>query len=91
MMMDPARWTYDPTVDAAYAQVSDKPIKRTEELADGVIIDYDADGKVVGIELLDIMDALNAASGKPRVLNVSASGAIVLGDVQVGVQESGGA
>lgn len=82
--MNTARWTYDPHSDAAYAQVSDKPIKRTEELAEEIMIDYDADGKVVGVELLDIMASLHAASGKPRVGQV-----VVSGDVWVGAQSSG--
>lgn len=43
---------YDESVDAAYLQVSDRSWKRQERLDDARGVNYDADGGVVGIELL---------------------------------------
>ena len=29
------------------------PIKESEEVADGIVVDYDAEGRIVGVEILD--------------------------------------
>ncbi|MDE3073894.1 MAG: DUF2283 domain-containing protein [Chloroflexota bacterium] len=44
---------YDPEAGAAYVRLSAKPVAKTEEVAPGVILDLDADGLPVGVELLD--------------------------------------
>jgi uncharacterized protein YuzE len=43
-------------VQAAYACLGPRinPAARTQELDDSVMVDYDADGKVIGVELLDV-------------------------------------
>lgn len=33
--------------------LTDRPIKDSEEIADGIVVDYDAEGRMVGIEILD--------------------------------------
>ncbi len=38
--------------DALYLQLEDTPILESEEVSDGIILDYNAEGKVVGIEVL---------------------------------------
>ena len=43
---------FDPEADALYVTVSDAEITRTEEVKPGVILDYDGNGQVVGIEML---------------------------------------
>jgi len=40
--------------DALYLQLDDTPIIESEEVSDGIILDYNAEGKVVGIEVLYI-------------------------------------
>lgn len=40
--------------DALYLRLDDTPIIESEEVSDGIILDYNADGKVVGIEVLYI-------------------------------------
>jgi uncharacterized protein YuzE len=45
--------TYDPSVDVLRILFSDRPIDESDEDKPGVIIDYDKDGKVVGLEILD--------------------------------------
>jgi uncharacterized protein YuzE len=43
---------YNPEADAAYLRLSDSEIIESEEVAPGVILDYDAEGHIVGLEVL---------------------------------------
>jgi uncharacterized protein YuzE len=43
---------YDKDVDALYIKLTDKKISTTEEVADNITVDLDAENKVVGIEIL---------------------------------------
>ena len=43
----------DQAADAVYLNLTDRPIKDSEEVADGIIVDYDAEGRIVGVEILD--------------------------------------
>jgi uncharacterized protein YuzE len=45
---------FDPTADAAYFEISPAPVERTEELEPGINADYDAEGHLVGIEVLSV-------------------------------------
>jgi uncharacterized protein YuzE len=45
---------FDPQADAAYLEISDAEIETTRQLEPGIVVDYDADGHVVGIEVLSI-------------------------------------
>lgn len=38
--------------DALYLRLDDTAIVESEEVSDGIILDYNAEGKVVGIEVL---------------------------------------
>jgi uncharacterized protein YuzE len=38
--------------DALYLRLDDTPIIESEEVSDGIVLDYNAEGKVVGIEIL---------------------------------------
>jgi uncharacterized protein YuzE len=40
--------------DALYLRLDDTAIAESEEVSDGIILDYNAEGKVVGIEVLYI-------------------------------------
>ena len=44
---------YDKEVDVIYIVFSDKKIKESDEDKPGIILDYDKDGSIVGIEILD--------------------------------------
>ena len=39
--------------DAVYLNLTDRPIKDSEEVADGIVVDYDHEGRIVGVEILD--------------------------------------
>ena len=46
------RITYDSKVDALYIRFIEATVT-TEHVAEGIAIDYDSDGKIAGIEILD--------------------------------------
>lgn len=48
------RVKYDPAADAMMITLSDAAVFESEEIKPGVIIDYDANDKVVGIEVLHV-------------------------------------
>lgn len=45
--------SYDAEVDVLRIRFSMRPVEESDEDKPGVIIDYDVDGKVVGLEILD--------------------------------------
>jgi uncharacterized protein YuzE len=46
--------SFDDKADAAYLTLSDARAVRTEEVADGIQIDYDLSDRPVGIEVLSV-------------------------------------
>ena len=46
------RITYDPKVDALYIRFEEAQVT-TKHLAEGIAADYDKNGKLAGIEILD--------------------------------------
>jgi uncharacterized protein YuzE len=53
-MAKPMRLTVHKNDDALYLRLDDTPIIESEEVSDGIILDYNAEGKVIGIEILYI-------------------------------------
>ena len=49
----------DHAADAIYLNLTDRPIKESEEVADGIVVDYDAEGRIVGVEILDASKRTN--------------------------------
>lgn len=43
---------YDKEVDALYIRIQEKTVARTREIEEGINIDFDADGKVIGLEII---------------------------------------
>jgi len=66
--------TYDREVDALYIRFKETTVT-TEHLAAGIAADYDADGHLVGIEILDAMQRL----GDPTIFRQ-----VILEDVALG-------
>ena len=48
------RLEYDAAADAAYLRLSESAIVQSEEVKPGIVLDYDADQRLVGIELLGV-------------------------------------
>lgn len=44
--------TYDKEADALYIKLTDKKIVESEEIAENVVIDYDTENNIVGIEMV---------------------------------------
>jgi uncharacterized protein YuzE len=53
--------SYDPTVDALFVRFSEAPTLESEEIKPGIILDFDAEGHIVGIEILDVKNQLPAS------------------------------
>ena len=45
---------YDPTADALYVRLSDQSIIESEQIKPGIVLDYDEEGNVVGIEVMRV-------------------------------------
>ena len=54
----------DHKADAVYLNLTDREIVESEEVADGIVVDYDAEGRIVGLEILDA----SRRTGDPCVL-----------------------
>jgi uncharacterized protein YuzE len=66
--------TYDPEVDALYIRFHETTVT-TMHLAEGIAADYDADGRLAGIEVLDAVRRL----GDPGIFRQ-----VILEDVSLG-------
>lgn len=42
---------YHPDTDSLYIDLSERPSAESREISDGVVLDYDAEGKLVGIDI----------------------------------------
>lgn len=49
---------YDPRVDALYIRLRDGDIEESDEVSQGVIMDYDLNGQLMAIEILDASSVL---------------------------------
>jgi uncharacterized protein YuzE len=47
---------YDQHADAIYIRLRAGTVVESEEIRPGVVFDYDAEGKVLGIEMLDVSE-----------------------------------
>ncbi|WP_028998525.1 DUF2283 domain-containing protein [Azohydromonas australica] len=57
---------YDPQADAMYIRLAAGEVADSDEVREGVVIDYDAQGRVLGIELLDV----SRRTDNPRELSL---------------------
>ena len=45
------RLSYDPTTDSLYIHLAERPAADSDEVAEGVVLDYDDAGFLVGIDV----------------------------------------
>ena len=45
---------YDKEVDALYIRIQEKMVAHTKEIEEGINLDLDADGRVIGIEIIGV-------------------------------------
>ena len=57
------RTSYDPEADALFVWFGPEDVKSedTQEVAPGIMLDYDGDGRVIGIEVLDVSERMTRA------------------------------
>ncbi|NIA09561.1 MAG: DUF2283 domain-containing protein [Nitrospiraceae bacterium] len=55
------RVRYDEEADALYIKLQEGGYHESEEIKDGFILDYDIDGNIIGIEILDASSHLAVA------------------------------
>lgn len=55
---------YDPEADVVYIWFREGEIAESDEIKEGIIIDYDSKGKLLAIELLDAKEIL---ADKPEI------------------------
>ena len=53
------RISYDEKTDALYIRLKETPYYQSDELKEGVLLDYDKKGNLVGIEILDASEYLS--------------------------------
>ncbi len=62
--------TYDPEVDVLRIVLSDAAIEESDEDKPGVILDYDKEGNVVGLEILEA----SKRTANPRSVEYAVTG-----------------
>jgi len=53
---------YDAETDALYVRFADTPVVESEEVSAGLVLDFDAEGKIVAFEFLDARKNLAAGA-----------------------------
>ncbi len=65
---------YSPEDNAAYLRLSQEKILESEEVAPGIVFDYDSEGRIVGIEWLHARAQLSPELlGAAQVLKASSA------------------
>ena len=54
VLADEMKLEFDPQADAVYLELTEAEVEESREVQSGVILDYDAEGQVVGIEVLGV-------------------------------------
>lgn len=68
---------YDREVDALYIRIQETYVATTKEIADGIHVDFDEAGKVIGFEILDATDRYSQAD----ILNLATENLLLGGPV----------
>lgn len=61
---------FDKESNALYIRFSDEKIEDTAEVRPGVMMDYDAKGRIVGLEILNASEALSGPDMKRLAVEV---------------------
>lgn len=65
------KFNYDPQVDALSIRFNDKPYFESDEVRDGVVFDYDNNGKIIAIEILDASKVLAKEKSRSFIQTIS--------------------
>jgi uncharacterized protein YuzE len=58
---------YSKEADAIYVYFKEEYVAKSKEIEDGVVIDFDKDGQIIGIEVLDVSQRFSLSD----IVNVS--------------------
>ncbi len=58
----------DKAADALYLKLEDSVPSESEEVSPGIVLDFDADGRVIGIEILNVSERGDRVDLKSIVL-----------------------
>ena len=62
---------YDEKADALYLRLDDSKIVESEEVKPGIVLDFNAENQVVGIEVLDLRKRVPSANLKEMQFDVA--------------------
>jgi len=54
------RISYDEKADALYIRLKETPYHKSDKVKEGVLLDYDDKGNVIGLEILDASEYLSS-------------------------------
>ena len=66
------RFHYYPETDSLYIDLSEKPGVDSQEVAPGIVLDFDADGRVVGIDIEHASEFVALSRLEARSLPITA-------------------
>ena len=82
-------WTYDGVADALYFRTARGDVARTVEVDEGTLmVDVDADGNCVGIEVLAVSRRLNVPTAALAGCNVAEADLQMLASVVIAVRKN---
>jgi uncharacterized protein YuzE len=53
---------YDAEADALYVRFADAPVIESEEVRPGIVFDFDAEGRIIAVEILDASEHLASSA-----------------------------
>lgn len=62
---------YDEKADALYLRLDESKIIESEEVQPGIVLDYNADNQVIGVEILRVKDRVPSANLKQILYEVA--------------------
>lgn len=64
---------YDPETDALYVRFAEAAVVESEEVRPGIVLDYDADGRVVAVEIIDASEHLSTGADLEHLVAATAA------------------
>ena len=69
---------YDKEVDAVYIRIQEKEVAHTKEIEEGINLDFDNEGKIIGLEIIGATERYNLKD----IFNVSMENLILEEPIQ---------
>lgn len=72
---------YDREVDSLYIRIQEKEVYRTKELEEGINLDMDEEGKIIGLEIIGALERYN----RKDIFNIATENLIFEETTQPGI------